>query len=169
MKPESCDLPICWAALRWERSRGKTEGVSAGRRIVGTRFYHNRNGWRSNALHTVSRQFLGNAYANVSVHTATSLQSTVTVKNTITLLLKEVVPCGSTYTYFRERTDQEKREYNRIQRRTEYIVRSRKLEIKSLVYVVSSLFVVTKCYSYSKIIWQLIIVPPGEYAVISLI
>jgi hypothetical protein len=33
----------------------------------------------------------GIAYRNVSVHTATNLQSTVTARNTITLLLKEVI------------------------------------------------------------------------------
>jgi hypothetical protein len=81
----------CWAGLRWARSRGNTEGAAAGRRIVGTRFHSNEYDWRSNALHTESRGFLGNAYRNVSVHTATNIQSTVTAKNAVTLLLKEVI------------------------------------------------------------------------------
>jgi hypothetical protein len=32
---------------------------------------------------------------------------------------------------------------------------------------VLSLFVVTKCYSYSKIMLQLTVVPPGEYPVVT--
>jgi hypothetical protein len=43
------------------------------------------------AMHTESRRFPGNAYRTVSVHTATNIQSTVTAKNAITLLLKEVI------------------------------------------------------------------------------
>jgi hypothetical protein len=38
-------------------------------------------------------------------------------------------------------------------------------EVKPLVHVVSSLFVVTKCYNYSKMVLQLIVVPPGEYLI----
>jgi hypothetical protein len=38
-----------------------------------------------------SGRFLGNAYRNVSIHTATNLQSTVTAKNAITLLLKDEI------------------------------------------------------------------------------
>jgi hypothetical protein len=54
-------------------------------------FPSNKCDWRSNALHIESRRFLGNTCRNVSVHTATNLQSTVTAKNEITLLLKEVI------------------------------------------------------------------------------
>jgi hypothetical protein len=89
--PESRNLPICWAGLRWARSRGNTEGAAAGRWTIGTRFHSKEYDWTSDALHTESRRFLDNAYRNVSVHTATNLQSTLTVKNAITLLLKEVI------------------------------------------------------------------------------
>jgi heme/copper-type cytochrome/quinol oxidase subunit 3 len=47
----------------------------------------------------------------------------------------------------------------------------RKSEVKSLrgvatvTFRVLSLFVVMKCYSYSKIVLQLIVVPPGEYRI----
>jgi hypothetical protein len=41
--------------------------------------------------HAKSRRFLGNAYRTASFHAATNLQSTVTAKNAITLLLKEVI------------------------------------------------------------------------------
>jgi hypothetical protein len=51
---------------------------------------------------------------------------------------------------------------NRRQTTTEYRRWNQKSEVKSLVYVVSSLFVVTKRYSYSKIVLQLTVVPPGE-------
>jgi hypothetical protein len=91
MTSENCNLPICWAELRWARSRGSTEGANAGRRTVGTHFYSNEYNWRSNAVHTESSWFLNNAYRSVSVHTATNIQSTVTAKNTIALLLKEVI------------------------------------------------------------------------------
>jgi hypothetical protein len=88
--PESCYLPICWAGLRWARSCGNTEGAAAGQTIVGTRFHSNEYDWRSNPLHTEWRRFLGNAYRNVSVHTATNPESTVTAQIAITLLVKEV-------------------------------------------------------------------------------
>jgi hypothetical protein len=78
------------AAICPSAGRGFTEGATAGRRIVGTRFHRNEYDWRSNALHTESRRFLGNAWRNVSLHTATKLQSTITAKNAITPLLKEV-------------------------------------------------------------------------------
>jgi hypothetical protein len=44
------------------------------------------------AMHCLERRrILGNAYRNVSVHTATNFQSTVTAKNTLNVLLKEVI------------------------------------------------------------------------------
>jgi hypothetical protein len=39
--------------------------------------------------------------------------------------------------------------------------------VKALVDVVSSLFVVTKCCSYCKIALQLIVLPPGEYPIVT--
>jgi hypothetical protein len=91
MTPESCNLPTCWEGLRWARSRGNIEGAATGRRIVWTRFHGIEDDWTRNALHTESRWFLGNAYRNVSVHTATNLQNTATAKTAITLLLKGVI------------------------------------------------------------------------------
>jgi hypothetical protein len=41
----------------------------------------------------------------------------------------------------------------------------RKSEVKSLVYVVLSLSVFTRCYNYSKTVLQVIVVPPGEYPI----
>jgi hypothetical protein len=38
---------------------------------------------------------------------------------------------------------------------------NKKSEVKPLVYVVSSLFVVAKCFIYNKMVLQLIVVPPG--------
>jgi hypothetical protein len=70
----------------------------------------------------------------------TNLQSTVTVKNAITLLMKEVISI---------RFDQN---LLQGQKRTRQRRRSRKSEVKYLVYVMPKLFVVTKCYSYSKIV-----------------
>jgi hypothetical protein len=49
---------------------------------------------------------------------------------------------------------------NRRQNTTENRRRNRKSKEKTLVYVVSSLFAVTKCYSCSKIVSQLFVVPP---------
>jgi hypothetical protein len=43
-------------------------------RIVGTRDRSNEFVWRSVALHTESRRFLGKAYRNFSIHTITNLQ-----------------------------------------------------------------------------------------------
>jgi hypothetical protein len=37
--------------------------------------------------------------------------------------------------------------------------------VVTVTFKVSSLFIVTKCYSYSKIVLQLIVVPPGEYPI----
>jgi hypothetical protein len=37
--------------------------------------------------------------------------------------------------------------------------------IVTVTFRVLSLFVVTKCYSYSKTMLQLIVVPPGEYPI----
>jgi hypothetical protein len=106
-------------------------------------------------LHAESRRFPGNAYRNVSVHTATHIQSTVTARNAVTLLLKEVRPKP---TSGRELS-------NRRQKRREHRRWSRKSEVKTLVYVASSLPAVTKCYSYSNTVLQLTVVPPAEYPV----
>jgi hypothetical protein len=54
---------------------------------------------------------------------------------------------------------------NRRQNTTEHRRRIRKSKAKPLVYVVPLLFVVTKCYGYSKIVLQLNVVPPGEYPI----
>jgi hypothetical protein len=40
-----------------------------------------------------------------------------------------------------------------------------KSEVKSLVCVVSSLFVITMCYSYSETVLQLTVVLPDEYPI----
>jgi hypothetical protein len=37
--------------------------------------------------------------------------------------------------------------------------------VATVSFRVLTLFVVTKCYSYSKIVLQLIVVPPGEYPI----
>jgi hypothetical protein len=63
--------------------------------------------------------------------------------------------------YLRERSDQQKREHNRIRQNTED---KQKSEVKSLVCVVS-LCVVTKCYGYSMTVLQLIVVQPDEYPI----
>jgi nitrate reductase NapE component len=57
----------------------------------------------------------------------------------ITLLLKEVITDRQTVT--------------------------KKSEVKTLVYVVFTLFPATKWYSYSKMVLQLIVVPPCEYPI----
>jgi nitrate reductase NapE component len=68
-----------------------------------------------------------------------------------------------------------------IKQKSEEVRRSQKKseEVRSEVFIlcgvvtvtfrVLSLFVVTKCYSYSKIVLQLIVVPPGEYPINRLI
>jgi hypothetical protein len=61
-------------------------------------------------------------------------------------------------------------EEDRIRQNTEEDRRQKtESEVRSevLVYMVLSLFVVTKCYSYSKIVLQLTVVPPGEYPVVT--
>jgi hypothetical protein len=60
------------------------EGATAGWWIVGICFHSNEHESGSNPLHTEYHRFLSNAYGNVSVHTATNLQRTVTAKNSIT-------------------------------------------------------------------------------------
>jgi hypothetical protein len=39
--------------------------------------------------------------------------------------------------------------------------------VVTVTFRVLSLFVVTKCYSYSKILLQLTVVPPGEYPIVT--
>jgi hypothetical protein len=39
--------------------------------------------------------------------------------------------------------------------------------VVTVIFRVLSLFVVTKCYSYSKIVLQLTVVPPGEYPIVT--
>jgi hypothetical protein len=148
MTPESCNLSIFWASLHWARSRGNTESAATGWRIDRIHFHSNEYNWKGNALHRESRQFVGNAYRNFSVHTATNLQSSVTVKNAITLLLKEMISM---------RFDQNLPQGENWP--TEDGIR------QNTVYVVSSWFIVMKCYSYSKIVLQLIVAQPGEYPV----
>jgi hypothetical protein len=127
--------------------------------------HNNECGWRRNALHTESRQYLGNAYRNVTGHTATNLQTTVTAKNAITLLLNEMISIrfdknqpqrGNWLT--QDRKDKRQRE-----------VRSEVFTSCGVVTVTFRvlLFVVTKCYSYSKIVLQLTVVPPGEYSIVT--
>jgi hypothetical protein len=141
MTPESCNLPICWAGLRWARFRGNTEGAAAGRRIVGTRFHSNEYDWISNALHTESRRFLRNVYRNVSIHT-------VTAKKVITLLLKEVIS-----NRFNQNPPQGENWPRGDRRQTE--VRSEVFilcDVVTVAFKVLSLFLVTKCYNYSKFV-----------------
>jgi hypothetical protein len=118
-----------------------------------------------------SYRVLGNAYRNVSVHTATNLQRRVTAKSAITLLLKEVIsiqfdqnlPQGENWAT--EDIIKQNAKYDRPQKRTEHIRRSGKSEVKPLVYEVFPLFVFPKCYIYSKIVLKLIADPPGEYPI----
>jgi hypothetical protein len=42
-------------------------------------------------------------------------------------------------------------------------VRSEVFILCGVVTVTFRVFVVAKCYSYSKSVWELIVVPPGEY------
>jgi hypothetical protein len=131
MTPDSCNLPISWAGLRWARSRGNTKGAASGRRTVGTRFHSNEYDWRSNALRTRSRWFLGNAHRNVSVHTATNLQIKITAKNAVTPLLKEMIPI-----LFDQNLPQGEN-WPTDDRRQIVARRSYRTEVKSLFYVVS--------------------------------
>jgi hypothetical protein len=54
MTPESCNLLICWAALRWARSRGNAEGAAARQWIVGTRFHGNEPPKHSNSENAIT-------------------------------------------------------------------------------------------------------------------
>jgi hypothetical protein len=102
----------------------------------------------------------------------TSLQSTVMARNAITLLLKKEIsirfdqnlPQGENWP-----TEDRIRQKKRIRENIEEDRTQKKSEVTPLVYVVSSLFVVMKCYSYSKIVLQLIVVLPGEYPINRLI
>jgi hypothetical protein len=40
--------------------------------------------------------------------------------------------------------------------------------VVTVTFRVLSLFVVTKCYSYSKIVLQLTVVPPAEYTIVTI-
>jgi hypothetical protein len=112
-------------------------------------------------LHTVT-WFLGNAYRNVSVHAAKNLQSTVTAKNAINLLLKELI-------YIRFDQDLPQRENwqteDRIRQTTD---RSQKWSfilcgLVTVAFSMLSLLVDAKCYS--KTVLQIIVVSPGEYPI----
>jgi hypothetical protein len=87
-----------------------------------------------------------------------------------TLLLKEVI-----YIRFCQNLPQGKNATeDRIQQNTEDKQKSEE-KVRSGVFIlcgvdiitftVLSLFVVTKCYSYSKIVLQLTVVPPGEHPI----
>jgi hypothetical protein len=165
--PEIFSLPICWAGQRWARSRGYTEGAAAGRRIVGT-FPQQRIRLKKQCI---ARRFLGNAYRNISALTATNLQSTTTAKNAISLLLKEVIFIRFDQNLAQGENWPTETEYdrrpktNRRQKKKSEEVRSEVFILCGVVTVtlrVLSLFVVTKCYSYRKIVLQLTVVPPGE-------
>jgi hypothetical protein len=148
------------------------KGAIARRWIVGTRFHSNKYDRIRNALHTESHQYLGSAYRNACVHMTMNHQSTVTAKNTITLLLKEMIsilfdqnlPQGENWPT--EDRIQHKTEYDRAQKTSEEEVRSQVFILYGVVMVtirVLLLFVVTKCYS--KIVLHLIVVLPGEYPI----
>jgi hypothetical protein len=94
------------------------------RRIVGTCFHSNEYNWRSNALHTESRRFLGNAYR----YSNSEERDNSTV---ISLRFDQNLPLGENWP-------------------TENRQKSEKVRSEVFLYVVSSLFVLTKCYSYSK-------------------
>jgi hypothetical protein len=156
MTPESCNLPIWWAGLIWARTRGNTEGAAAG-----TCFHSNEYDWRSRVT-SMPRQRI----QNVSVHTAKNLHSTLTARNVITLLLKEVISIWSD-----QKLPQGENWPTEDRQKLEE-VRSKVFILFGVVIVtfrMLSLFVVTKCYIYSKTVLQLTVVPPGEYLINRLI
>jgi hypothetical protein len=152
MTPESCNLPTCWEWLRWARSRGNTEGTAAGRRIVGTRFHSNEYDWRSNALHTRSRRFLGKEIQRRFRSHGDRKQSNSEERYNSTDEGGDLHTVRPEPASGRELTNRIW-QYNR--REPEVRRRSQKwgllfCGVVTVTFRVLSLFLVTKCCSYSK-------------------
>jgi hypothetical protein len=153
MTPESCNLSICWAGLRWACCCGNTEDAAGGRWIVRTRFHSNEYDWRSNALDTESHRFLGYVCRNVfrSHGKEPPKHSNSEERDNSTVEGGDIHTVRTEPTSGRELT-------NRRQNTREYMA-------FTITFRMLSLFVVTKCYSSTKIVLQLSVVLPGEYPV----
>jgi hypothetical protein len=99
---------------------------------------------------------------NVSVHTATNLQSRVRGKNSITLLLKEVIAIRFDHNLPQgENTTEDKQKSEEEVKFEVFIL----CGVVTVTFRVSPLVVLTKCCSYIKTALQLIAFPPGEYPI----
>jgi hypothetical protein len=98
-------------------------------------------------LYTELRRFLGNAYRNVSVYTATNLQSTVAARKAITLLLEEVISTRFDQNLPQGENWPTEGKQNSEEFRSEAFILC---GVVTVTFRVLSLFVVMNYYSYSK-------------------
>jgi hypothetical protein len=154
-------MTVIWSLkaclLRWAHSHGNMEGTTAEERIDETCFISNKYDWRGYALHTlIPRQRIQKRFhshgSEPPKHSNSKEHDNSTAEGGDLHMVQSEPMSGTELTNRRENT-------------TEHRRRSQKSEVKSLVYVVSSWFIVTKCYSYSKIVLQLIVVLPVKYSI----